>query len=160
MKSKVYAALRWSGIKLWRYGVSTLPAARRGWLVRKREPLWPVYLGLSLLLFKPLTLQAFELGFLTGVDFIYAGATAIYYGYILRHPGAIVIVYIGVILGGEVTHLLLPAFTSARNGDYISGIVLLGFGGYIWIQAQRFQKVDDDWEPWIVSRVRKWNNHE
>ena len=89
---------------------------------------------------------------------MYAGASAIYYGYILRHPGAIVIVYVGVLLGGEVTKLLLPAVQSARGGDFVSGIALLGVGGYIWVQAQRFQKVDDDWEPWIVTRVRNWTN--
>ena len=117
---------------------------------------WLLYPLISGFLYPYIVAEASGLGFMTGMGFTLAGASAIYNGYIFRNPGAIVVVYIGVLIGGEVTGLLLPAYQSTSSGDWISGVVLLVVAGYIWVWAQQLKRVDDEWEPGMFSKIRGW----
>ena len=135
---------------------SSWPTAVANWRGGMRQDNWLLYPLISGGLYLYLVPDAFELGFLTGLGFVAAGASAIYNGFIFRHPVAIVFVYVGVIVSSQATGLLFPAYQSASTGDWISGVVLLGAAVGIWIWAQRMKQVDDEWEPGVFSEIRAW----
>ncbi len=146
-----------AGAFLKRRALATLPTAKGNWKRGMKQEAWLLYPGMAIILLWLVIPQAFQLGILTGLGFLSASASAIYFGYIFRNPGAIIIVYVGVIFGGEVMSLLGVAKDDAFAGDLLPAAVLVVLTVYLWIWAERMKKIDFEWEPPIVNRLRQSN---
>lgn len=138
-----------------RRALATWPTAKGNWKRGMKQEMWPLYPAMAVFLLWYVIPQAFQLGFTTGLSFLSASASAVYFGYIFRNPGAVIIVYVGVIFGGEVMRLFGVAKDGALTGDVLSTAVLIGFTGYLLVWAERMKRIDFEWEPAITNRFRQ-----
>ncbi len=75
--------------------------------------------------------------FMLGLNFAWSAFLAISFGYVLRHPMMLALVYIGVMLKDVPIEFLSSAKTASDHGDAIGAIVLFLFGIYliIWVNS-------------------------
>lgn len=156
MKGRIWSLLR---DVVWPFlaarAKSSWVLAKGNWRQGMRQDAWLLYPLISGIVFPVLVPDAFSISWQTGLSYVVAGTSAIYSGFIFRHPMALVIVFVGVIFGGTVTGVVGDAVHSAATGAWIPSIMLLGVAAYMWVWAKRMQKVDFEWEPPILTRVRR-----
>jgi len=86
----------------------------------------------NILLIPYLGKEAFSDSFLFGLSFIWSTFLAISFAYILRHPLLLILVYVGVVFGGEITSSIFPLVKEGVSaGDTIGAIILFFFGVYL-----------------------------
>ena len=111
--------------------------------LRNRNNKW-MWIGLcvffALFLLPYLAKDAFAGGVLLGLSFLWASFMAVSFGYILRSPLLLILVYVAIIFRGQITGLFFTAKDSAVNGDLIGAVILLFLGVYLTIWANRIGK--------------------
>lgn len=75
-----------------------------------------------------------------GVSFAWSTFLAVSFGYILRNPLLITLVYVGVVFGTEVTNLFVTAKEAATSGDIVGAIILIGLGIYLILWVNRMER--------------------
>lgn len=99
--------------------------------------------GFTLILLPIMVKEAFTDSFLLGVSFIWASMIAVSFAYILRNPAALIIIYIGVIYGREVTSSFLGAAKDEFSaGNLLGTAIVIILGLYLISWANRIKKVD------------------
>ncbi|RLC68862.1 MAG: hypothetical protein DRI26_09705 [Chloroflexi bacterium] len=76
------------------------------------------------------------------MSFVWATFLAISFGWILRHPLALILVYLGCILGGQVMTLLGAAKDEAAKGNVVGAAILAGLGVYLLAWANRIKRAE------------------
>lgn len=112
----------------------------------RRENKW-VWVGLcilfSLILFPILTKAAFDDSFLLGISFLWSGFLALSFAYVLKHPQVMIIVYLGVIFGREVTNTIFGAAKEEMTrGNIIGALIVMALGIYLITWANRMKRGD------------------
>ena len=99
-----------------------------------RDNKW-AWAGLCLLfsffLLPYLTKEAFSNSFLLGLSFIWSSFLAISFAYVLRNPLLMILVYVGVVFGREVTSLFSAAKEEATSGNIIGALIVFALGVYL-----------------------------
>lgn len=75
-----------------------------------------------------------------GLSFLFAGAMAIYAGYIYKGEEVMGYVLVGVLLAAAIPGLLPGLSESYKNGDFIGMLILILFGIFIWYYSSRLKK--------------------
>ncbi|MBM2831572.1 MAG: hypothetical protein HW414_624 [Dehalococcoidia bacterium] len=78
--------------------------------------------------------------FLLGLSFIWASFLAISFAYILRNPLVMILVYVGVVFGREITNLFGTAKEEATEGNLIGAVIVFGLGIYLIAWANRMKR--------------------
>lgn len=106
--------------------------------LRNRDNKW-VWIGLSIFftifLVPYLGEEAFSDSLLLGLSFIWSTFLAVSFGYVLRHPLLIILVYVGVVFGREVISIFTSAKEAAFTGDAIGAVILFILGIYLIIRV-------------------------
>ena len=110
----------------------------------RRENKW-IWVGLcvlfSLILFPILTKEAFADSFMLGLSFLWSGFLALSFAYVLKHPQVMIIVYVGVIFGREVTNTIFGATKEElSSGNIIGALIIIALGVYLIAWANRMKK--------------------
>jgi hypothetical protein len=115
--------------------------------LRKRDNRW-LWIGLCILftfiLLPILTKEAFKIGFLLGMSFIWSSLIAISFAYILKNPLVMILVYVGVVLGREIIPVFYSAKTEVVNGNIIGALIVFALGIVLLIWANRLKKGELD----------------
>jgi len=108
-----------------------------------RDNKW-VWVGLcfffALFLLPYLAKDAFTSGVLLGLSFLWASFLAISFGYILRSPLLLILVYAVVVFRGQITGLFITAKDSIISGDIIGAAILIFLGIFLTIWVNRIGK--------------------
>ena len=108
-----------------------------------RDNKW-VWVGLcfffALFLLPYLAKDAFTSGVLLGLSFLWASFLAISFGYILRSPLLLILVYVVVVFRGQITGLFITAKDSIISGDIIGAAILIFLGIFLTIWVNRIGK--------------------
>jgi hypothetical protein len=115
--------------------------------VKKRKNGWfriIVYILFNSILFMILTEEAFKIGFLLGMSFIWSSFIAISFAYVLNNPLVIVLVFVGVVLGREIIPVFYSAKTEVVNGNIIGALIVFALGIVLLIWANRLKKGELD----------------
>ena len=108
---------------------------------RDNKLLWIVLcIFFTLFLLPYLTKEAFSDSFLLGLSFIWSSFLAISFAYILRNPLLLILVYIAVVWGREITTLFTTAKEEATRGNVIGALIVFGFGVYLIMWANRMKR--------------------
>jgi len=111
--------------------------------LRNRDNKW-VWTGLcvffALFLLPYLAKDAFTSGVLLGLSFLWASFIAISFGYILKSPLLLILVYVAVIFRGQITGLFVTAKDSIISGDIIGAAILIFLGMFLTIWVNRIGK--------------------
>jgi hypothetical protein len=103
-----------------------------------------VWIGLCILftfiLLPILTKEAFHIGFLLGLSFIWSSLLAISFAYILKNPLVMILIYVGVVFGREIMGVFTSAKEEAINGNVIGAIIMCALGVYLLLWANRLKK--------------------
>lgn len=75
--------------------------------------------------------EAFSDSLLLGLSFLWSTFLAISFGYILRHPLLLILVYVGVVFGREVINIFTEAKEAAIAGNVIGAVILFSLGIYL-----------------------------
>ena len=75
-----------------------------------------------------------------GISFIFAGLTAIWFGYIYRGREVMGLVLVGVIIGTLVTALAPDAWKAFSSGDFIGAAVIVGIMIYLYLISREYKK--------------------
>lgn len=75
-----------------------------------------------------------------GASFIFAGATAVWFGYIYRGRDVMGLVLVGVILGSLVSALAPDAWKALSSGDFIGAVIVIGIMGYLYFASREFKR--------------------
>ena len=86
-----------------------------------------------------LTKEAFSDSFLLGLSFTWSAFLAVSFAYILKNPLVMIIVYVGVIFGREITSLFSTAKEEATRGNLIGAVIIFGLGVYLVMWANRMK---------------------
>lgn len=110
----------------------------------RRNNKW-VWVGLcilfSIILFPILTKEAFHDSFLLGLSFLWSGFLALSFAYVLKHPQVMIIVYLGVIFGREVTNTIFGAAKEEMTrGNIIGALIVIALGVYLIAWANRMKR--------------------
>jgi hypothetical protein len=109
----------------------------------RRNGNW-IWIGLCILftfiLLPILTKEAFHIGFLLGLSFIWSSILAVSFAYILRNPLVMILVYVGVVFGREIMSVFTSAKEEAINGNVIGAIIICALGVYLLLWANRLKK--------------------
>jgi hypothetical protein len=123
----------------------------RGWKseigrLKQRNRNWQMFLFICLLisviLWKPLLVDAFHVGLLFGVSYLWATAVAFGTGLILRTPYMLLCIYVGMILGDAFCGLRDEGIRQLIGGNVLGAIVLVGMSIYLKTFADRIQGGD------------------
>jgi len=108
---------------------------------RDNKLLWIVLcIFFTLFLLPYLTKEAFSDSFLLGLSFIWSSFLAISFAYILRNPLLLILVYIAVVWGREITTLFTTAKEEATRGNVIGALIVFGLGVYLIMWANRMKR--------------------
>ena len=131
--------LRWYSDRVvtsWQWEVSRFGNRDNKWL----------WIGLciffAIFLLPYLTKEAFSDSFLLGLSFVWSAFLAISFAYILRNPLLMLLVYVGVVWGREITSVFGIAKEEATKGDLAGAVILFGLGIYLLIWANRMKRGD------------------
>ena len=94
----------------------------------------------ALFLLPYLTKEAFSDSFLLGLSFIWSSFLAISFAYILKNPLVMILIYVGVVWGREITKLFTTAKEEATRGNVIGAVIVFGLGVYLIMWANRMKK--------------------
>jgi len=98
-----------------------------------------IWIGLSifftLFLLPYLGKEAFSDSLLLGLSFVWSTFLAISFGYILRHPLLLILVYVGVVFGREVISIFTSAKEAVITGDVIGAVILFALGIYLIVRV-------------------------
>jgi len=111
--------------------------------------------GFTLFLFIYLLPEAFSISILTGLSFLWATFIAISFGYILRSPLLLILVYVGVLFSREITGIFIAAKDAATVGDILGAIILIAFGIYLTAKANDMKSGAILLESRIKTKVGK-----
>ena len=75
-----------------------------------------------------------------GISFIFAGLTAVWFGYVYRGREVIGLVLVGVIIGSLVTALAPDAWEAFSSGDFIGAAVIVGIMIYLYVVSREYKK--------------------
>jgi hypothetical protein len=90
-----------------------------------------------------LTQQAFIDSFLLGLSFLWSAFLAISFAYILKNPLVMIIVYVGVVFGREVTNTILGAAKDELSaGNILGALIVFCLGIYLISWANRMKRGD------------------
>jgi hypothetical protein len=89
-----------------------------------------------------LTREAFSDSFLLGISFVWSSFLAISFAYILRNPLLMIIVYVGVVFGREITTLFTTAKEEATGGNILGAVIVFCLGIYLITWANRMKRGD------------------
>ena len=89
-----------------------------------------------------LTKQAFSDSSLLGVSFVWSSFLAISFAYILRNPLLMIIVYVGVVFGREITTLFATVQEEATRGNIVGAAIVFCLGIYLITWANRMKRGD------------------
>lgn len=98
-----------------------------------------IWIGLSIFftifLLPYLAKESFSDGLLLGLSFIWSTFLAVSFGYILRHPLSLILVYVGVVFGRAVADLFTSAKEAAITGNVVGAVILFSLGIYliVWV---------------------------
>ncbi len=114
--------------------------------LNRRDNKW-VWVGLcvvfSLILFPILTKEAFNDSFPLGLSFLWSGFLALSFAYVLKYPQVMIIVYLGVIFGREVTNTIFgTAKEEVTRGNIIGALIVIALGIYLITWANHMKKGD------------------
>lgn len=108
---------------------------------RDNKWLWIVLcIFFALFLLPYLTKEAFSDSFLLGLSFIWSSFLAISFAYILRNPLLLILVYVAVVWGREITTLFTTAKEEATSGNIVGALIVFGLGIYLIMWANRMKK--------------------
>ncbi len=130
--------LRWYGDR------ATLAWKKELRRLRRRKDKW-MWVGLcilfSLILFPILTKEAFNDSFMLGISFLWSGFLALSFAYVLKHPQVMIIVYLGVIFGREVTNTIFGAAKEEMTrGNIVGALIVIALGIYLITWANRMKR--------------------
>ncbi len=111
--------------------------------LRNRDNKWvwiPLCIFFALFLLPYLTKEAFHDSFLLGLSFAWSAFLAVSFAYILRNPLVMIIVYVGVTFGRQITTLFTAAKEEATQGNVIGALIVLGLGIYLLMWANSMKR--------------------
>lgn len=132
-------------MRILRWYADRVAASWRGELsrLRSRNNKW-LWIGLCIFfaffLIPYLGRKAFSESLLLGVSFVWSTFLAFSFGYILRNPLLIILVYVGAVFGAEVTDLFVTAKEVATSGDIVGATILIGLGIYLILRVNRMER--------------------
>ena len=137
-KDSLSRLLRWY---IDRVGKSWRRELRR---IGRRENKW-LWVGMcvffAVFLLPYLTKEAFSDSVLLGLSFIWSGLLAISFAYILKNPLVMIIVYVGVIFGREITNTIFGAAEEEFSaGNIIGALIVIALGVYLITWANRMKR--------------------
>lgn len=105
---------------------------------RDNKWLWIVLcIGYTLFLLPYLTQEAFSTSIMLGLAFLSSAFLAVSFGYILRNPILLIVLYVLVIFRREVSGFFGIARDTAMGGDILGAIILVVLAVYlIWKTKQ------------------------
>lgn len=121
----------------WRNELSRFDRGENRWsrAIQNRNMYVILCVLMSLGLFPYLATEAFADSALLGLSFIWAALLAFCFGYILRHPATLIIVFMGVIFAREPFNVLVAAKKEASVGNIIGAVILLALSAYLMVYA-------------------------
>ena len=120
----------------WRRELNRLPKRQNKWV-------WVALCVIFTVFLLPyFCVEAFTISLLLGLSFLFAAFVAISFGYILRHPGAMIIVFVGSVLGREFFTVILEGIGIAVEGDIIGAVILIIVGIYLLVLANKLKRVE------------------
>ncbi len=150
MKKVLHNILSWlSGFVLWlfRWYLDRVTTSWRQEFNRlgDSDNKW-IWIGLSifftLFLLPYLGKEAFSDSLLLGLSFVWSTFLAVSFGYILRHPLLLILVYVGVVFGREVTSILTSAKEAVITGNVIGALIAFSLGVYLITWANHIKRED------------------
>ncbi len=102
------------------------------------ENIFRLFISLFLLYFVSRALL--ETDWRLGISFIFAGLTAIWFGYVYRGREVIGLVLVGVIVASIVTILAPDAWKALSTGDFIGAAVIVVLMIYFYLQSREYKK--------------------
>ncbi len=141
LASLLIQVLRWFVRKSklgWRYELKRIRTGENRWL--RVIPNRILYISLCIvmvvILFPILVNLAFTSNWSLGLSFTFSAILAVSFGYILRNPMLLIVIYVLVIFRREVTGLFGIVKDTALTGDILGTVVLVGLISYLlwWVK--------------------------
>ena len=102
---------------------------------RNRQREWRIGIGtcilISAILWKPLLGEAFAIGFVFGVSYLWATIVAFGTGLILRTPYMLLCIYLGMVLGDAFGGLQDEGIRQLIGGNVLGAVILVGVSVYL-----------------------------
>ena len=102
---------------------------------RSYQTQWQVAGGIcifiSVILWRPLLDEAFKIGFVFGLSYLWATVVAFGTGLILRTPYMLLGSYIGMVLGQTFGGLQDQGVKQLIGGDLLGGVIIIAFSIYL-----------------------------
>lgn len=134
--------LRWyvdRVVKSWRREFRRLGRRENKWV-------WVILcIVFTFILLPILTKEAFADSFLLGLSFLWSAFLALSFAYVLKYPQVMIIVYVGVIFGREVTNSIFGAAKEEiTRGNLIGALIVFCLGLYLIAWANRMKRGELD----------------
>ena len=94
----------------------------------------------TIFLIPHLAKEAFSDSLLLGLSFIWSTFLAVSFGYILRNPLLLIVVYVGVIFSREIISIFTSAKEEVVGGNWIGAAILMLLGVYLIAMANRLKR--------------------
>lgn len=94
----------------------------------------------SIFLLPYLITEAFSDSLLLGLSFVWSAFWAISFGYVLRNPLLMILVYVGVVFGREITKVFTAAEEEAAVGNIIGAAIMIFLGICLMVWANSIKR--------------------
>ncbi len=121
----------------WRSNLNKLRRRNKQWFV------WSlICIFISIVLWQPLLADAFKIGFLFGLSYLWATIVAFGTGLILKTPYLLIMIYIGMIVGDAFGGLKDEGIRQLFGGNIMGAIILIGMSIYLMSWADKIKNGD------------------